>query len=182
MRTSLRRSCNACAKAKHSCDLGTPKCSRCLKRKVTCIYANVPLSSSSTTSSSATEQPARSRSIEKYEVKTYSLKSRDLDSASQDSMELFAPAGNSFDPFDSYPATRLPRVHVQRLIQHCKALSTKFQDGLISDSRTSSLKYLFSILPFGSQHVLKSIHRLLVAIGSCRSSIIPCFYTDGVIR
>ncbi|EWY83780.1 hypothetical protein FOYG_13573 [Fusarium oxysporum NRRL 32931] len=118
MRTSLRRSCNACAKAKHSCDLGTPKCSRCLKRKVTCIYANVPLSSSSTTSSSTPEQPARSRSIEKYEVKTYSLKSRDLDSASQDSMELFAPAGNSFDPFDSYPATRLPRVHVQRLIQH----------------------------------------------------------------
>ncbi|EWZ86251.1 hypothetical protein FOCG_13178 [Fusarium oxysporum f. sp. radicis-lycopersici 26381] len=118
MRTSLRRSCNACAKAKHSCDLGTPKCSRCLKRKVTCIYANVPLSSSSTTSSSTPEQPARSRSIEKYEVKTHSLKSRDLDSASQDSMELFAPAGNSFDPFDSYPATRLPRVHVQRLIQH----------------------------------------------------------------
>ena len=25
-----------------------------------------------------------------------------------------------FDPFDSYPRTRLPRVHVQRLIQHCE--------------------------------------------------------------
>ncbi|OAQ85954.1 C6 zinc finger domain-containing protein [Purpureocillium lilacinum] len=33
-------------------------------------------------------------------------------------MGLLAPADAAFDPFDSYPATRLPRVHVQRLMQH----------------------------------------------------------------
>ncbi|KAG8410836.1 hypothetical protein J3459_016276 [Metarhizium acridum] len=31
---------------------------------------------------------------------------------------LVDPANASYDPFDSYPATRLPRLHVQRLIRH----------------------------------------------------------------
>ncbi|KAK4133224.1 hypothetical protein BT67DRAFT_405294 [Trichocladium antarcticum] len=43
MRQTLRRSCAACAKSKHSCDLGTPRCSRCIKRKAQCLYANQPL-------------------------------------------------------------------------------------------------------------------------------------------
>lgn len=121
MRTSLRRSCNACAKAKHSCDLGTPKCSRCVKRKVTCIYANAPLSSS--TSSTSTPEPSGcGRSVDKSETKRPLLKSRD--GSSDNSMDLLRPPDTSFDPFDSYPSTRLPRVHVQRLIQHCKAILT----------------------------------------------------------
>ncbi|KAJ6438169.1 C6 zinc finger domain-containing protein [Purpureocillium lavendulum] len=33
-------------------------------------------------------------------------------------MGLLAPADAAFDPFDSYPPTRLPRIHVQRLMQH----------------------------------------------------------------
>ncbi|KAF5680077.1 hypothetical protein FHETE_621 [Fusarium heterosporum] len=115
MRTSLRRSCNACAKAKHSCDLGTPKCSRCVKRKVTCTYANAPLSSS-ISSTSPPEPSARGRSIDKSEARRPSLKSRDVSYG--DSMGLLKPPDTSFDPFDSYPSTRLPRVHVQRLIQH----------------------------------------------------------------
>jgi hypothetical protein len=44
MRKTLRRSCDACAKSKLSCDLRTPQCSRCVKRKSTCVYANQPLS------------------------------------------------------------------------------------------------------------------------------------------
>ncbi|KAL2162893.1 hypothetical protein VTH06DRAFT_6729 [Thermothelomyces fergusii] len=56
MRRTLRRSCESCARAKQSCDLGTPCCSHCAKRNL------------------------------------------------------------KFDPFESYPPTRLPREHVQRLI------------------------------------------------------------------
>jgi len=43
MRRTLRRSCAACAKAKHKCDLQTPQCTRCTERKYNCIYANQPL-------------------------------------------------------------------------------------------------------------------------------------------
>lgn len=35
------------------------------------------------------------------------------------SVQLFNQPDASFDPFDSYPSTRLPREHVQRLIYHC---------------------------------------------------------------
>lgn len=82
MRHTLRRSCSACAKSKHSCDLGTPRCSRCVKRKVQCLYANEPLTAP--------------------QKKT-----------------IILPLGTRFssvDPFESYPQTRLPRGHVQRLI------------------------------------------------------------------
>ncbi|SPO00304.1 uncharacterized protein DNG_03149 [Cephalotrichum gorgonifer] len=73
MRQTLRRSCSACARSKHSCDLRTPRCSRCIKRKVECLYANEPLTAA-------------------------------------------VPAAPDRDPFESYPQTRLPREHVQRLI------------------------------------------------------------------
>jgi hypothetical protein len=41
MRKTLRRSCDACAKAKHRCDLLIP-CSRCTERQLRCVYANLP--------------------------------------------------------------------------------------------------------------------------------------------
>ncbi|KAI4597551.1 hypothetical protein KJ359_004253 [Pestalotiopsis sp. 9143b] len=85
MRLTLRRSCDACAKAKHSCDLRTPQCSRCAKRKSQCVYANRPLN-----------PPTRDQAL----------------------MKAPQPERTSFDPFDSYPPTRLPRAHVQRLIHH----------------------------------------------------------------
>jgi hypothetical protein len=40
---TLRRSCNACARAKQSCDLLSSGCSRCLKKGKRCMYANEPL-------------------------------------------------------------------------------------------------------------------------------------------
>ncbi len=92
MRHTLRRSCAACARSKHSCDLGTPRCSRCIKRKVQCVYANEPL----------TAAPA---------VVESGLAMSGLTS------HRFA----SVDPFESYPPTRLPRDHVQRLIHSCKS-------------------------------------------------------------
>ncbi|KAG9252403.1 uncharacterized protein F5Z01DRAFT_226766 [Emericellopsis atlantica] len=95
MRQTLRRSCTACAKYKHSCDLGTPRCSRCIKRRVECHYANTPLT--------APYVPAlrvrRPHSLTPVEGPP------SIDAS-------FA----ALDPFDSYPVTRLPRKHVQRLI------------------------------------------------------------------
>ncbi|KAK4172379.1 hypothetical protein QBC36DRAFT_338018 [Triangularia setosa] len=93
MRHTLRRSCSACAKSKHSCDLGTPRCSRCIKRKVQCFYANEPLTGPPRGPSSTTAPPPSQNTI--------------------------IPLGTRFasvDPFESYPQTRLPREHVQRLI------------------------------------------------------------------
>ncbi|KAK4119212.1 hypothetical protein N657DRAFT_582184 [Parathielavia appendiculata] len=87
MRYTLRRSCTACARSKHSCDLGTPRCSRCVKRQVQCVYANEPLTAPATLDHSGTSAPLTAG-------------------------YRFA----SVDPFDSYPPTRLPREHVQRLI------------------------------------------------------------------
>ncbi|KAF2191369.1 hypothetical protein K469DRAFT_732760 [Zopfia rhizophila CBS 207.26] len=107
MRKTLRRSCDACAKSKLSCDLRTPQCSRCIKRKSACVYANQPLTSS-LTGGTATSSPRTSPEVDGAAVRL-----------STNPMTLFNNPGiQSFDPFDSYPQTRLPRVHVQRLIQH----------------------------------------------------------------
>ncbi|CAO2651657.1 Nn.00g042270.m01.CDS01 [Neocucurbitaria sp. VM-36] len=107
MRKTLRRSCDACAKSKLSCDLRLPQCSRCAKRKTTCVYANQPLTSSPTeetaTSSSGTSSEA--------EVSVVCLSKSPITFPA-------SPGSQSFDPFDSYPQTRLPRAQVQQLIQH----------------------------------------------------------------
>lgn len=94
MRRTLRRSCAACARSKHSCDLGSPSCSRCVKRRVQCIYANEPLT--------ATATPATATDLAR--------------------LSPTLAAGSHFasvDPFESYPQTRLRRDHVQRLIHSC---------------------------------------------------------------
>ncbi|KAG9736486.1 hypothetical protein KCU73_g10233, partial [Aureobasidium melanogenum] len=92
MRRTLRRSCAACARSKYSCDRRTPTCSRCIKRRIQCEYANEPLTAPPTT-----------------------LRS----DAAPSSIVLLLPDTSRFsslDPFDSYPQTRLDRQHVQRLI------------------------------------------------------------------
>ncbi|KAE8409626.1 hypothetical protein BDV37DRAFT_277966 [Aspergillus pseudonomiae] len=95
MRQTLRRSCTACAKSKHSCDLRTPRCSRCIKRNVQCNYANEPLTA-------LPAAPGRGDGGSP----------RPLDGSGA----LTAYRLGSLDPFDSYPQTRLPRERVQRLI------------------------------------------------------------------
>ncbi|KAJ5375103.1 Protein of unknown function DUF3468 [Penicillium concentricum] len=94
MRQSLRRSCAACAKSKSSCDLRTPRCSRCIKRQVECAYANEPSTG-----------PA-----------TPGWQNRESTNPLSGSGTLTNYRFGSLDPFDSYPQTRLPREHVQRLI------------------------------------------------------------------
>ncbi|CAG8904570.1 unnamed protein product [Penicillium egyptiacum] len=94
MRRSLRRSCAACAKSKSSCDLRTPRCSRCIKRQVECAYANEP--------STGPAAPGWQNGA--------------LTSPLDGSGTLTNYRFGSLDPFDSYPQTRLPREHVQRLI------------------------------------------------------------------
>ena len=105
MRRTLRRSCDRCAKAKASCDLRVP-CTRCLKRKATdCVYVNEPLTSTSAGPNTT----------------TYSGNAAN-DGRFVLPFDMFQSTivSNSFDPFDSYPKTRLPRAHVQQLMQHCK--------------------------------------------------------------
>ncbi|KXH50759.1 hypothetical protein CSIM01_01608 [Colletotrichum simmondsii] len=100
MRQTLRRSCAACAKSKHSCDLRTPRCSRCVKRKVLCAYANEPLTAAPAATGSAPGGSATSSP------------GPPLDGSGALTSYRFG----SLDPFDSYPQTRLPREQVQRLI------------------------------------------------------------------
>jgi hypothetical protein len=115
MRKTLRRSCDPCAKSKLRCDLLLPQCSRCLKKspsKLICVYANAPLSSSLTdgfATPSTTPSPESEAIVVQLPPSPEILVSN--------------PGIQSFDPFDSYPQTRLPRAHVQRLIQHCTFLS-----------------------------------------------------------
>jgi hypothetical protein len=121
MRTTLRRSCDACAKAKHSCDLQTPRCSRCTKRKSACVYANEPLTSSRRTHIPPSSTPRSSRVVEKDgEVSSAVVRHGRITSRTpESSVGLLNPVNASLDPFDSYPPTRLPRAHVQLLIHHC---------------------------------------------------------------
>lgn len=127
MRQTLRRSCAACAKSKHSCDLATPRCSRCIiKGKLQCVYANEPL----------TTPPAAPSKT--------SGEALDRSTGTCTGTSTGTLAGyrfSSVDPFDSYPQTRLPRSHVQRLIHSCTCL-------LILCRRrsffTHQLTYLFS--------------------------------------
>ncbi|THY06335.1 hypothetical protein D6D01_09909 [Aureobasidium pullulans] len=95
MRQTLRRSCAACAKSKAKCDLGSPQCSRCIKRHIQCAYANEPLTATLTSAERKAGQP--SRHLQSLNIGRFA----------------------SLDPFDSYPPTRLPREHVQRLIHTC---------------------------------------------------------------
>lgn len=143
MRASLRRSCDGCAKAKHACDLRTPRCSRCVKRQAKCVYANQPLtlsSSASVTPSPSLDTPAQPSepatspattsstvtagswspvSKPEDELSLVVTSSQVTPTYADDSIMLPKSANASLDPFDSYPPTRLPRTHAQRLIYHC---------------------------------------------------------------
>ncbi|KAF8853142.1 hypothetical protein BDZ45DRAFT_598946 [Acephala macrosclerotiorum] len=121
MRATLRRSCNACAKAKQRCDLRIPQCSRCMKRKSSCIYENEPLTSSLHTYDPSSETLGNGKPAirNNFEVSSMAVRNgRITPKFRESSLGMGNPGNASFDPFDSYPPTRLPRVHVQRLIRH----------------------------------------------------------------
>ncbi|TVY14005.1 hypothetical protein LARI1_G008087 [Lachnellula arida] len=122
MRATLRRSCNACAKAKHRCDLRTPHCSRCVKKKFNCIYANEPLTSSPDRNESPPSETSGngwSAVVNGSEVSTMTLRDGPTTPKISDtSVGLLNPGNAYLDPFDSYPPTRLPRATAQRLIHH----------------------------------------------------------------
>ncbi|EQB54849.1 hypothetical protein CGLO_05258 [Colletotrichum gloeosporioides Cg-14] len=101
MRQTLRRSCDTCAKSKHSCDLRTPRCSRCVKRKILCVYANEPLTAPPPPPPTPAAPGPDATGAARHHHGSGALTSYRI---------------GSLDPFDSYPQTRLPREHVQRLI------------------------------------------------------------------
>lgn len=120
MRATLRRSCDSCAKAKNRCDLRTPHCSRCIKKKSNCVYANEPL-----TSFSETLGNSRPGVRDDGGVSSTTIRDRKITSMfSESSVGLLNPANADIDPFDSYPPTRLHRPHVQRLMHHCNSYSS----------------------------------------------------------
>lgn len=162
MRKTLRRSCDACAKSKLACDLRTPRCSRCAKRDSPCVYANQPLSASPTDSTTVPLSKA-SPTDEDASVVMFNN-----------------PAVQSFDPFDTYPQTRLPRPHVQRLIQHCKLCEAQKRHLRVFLTADSSLSHRIPILSIGSRHHVKSIRRVLVAPCSCRSGTLPCVTSNSI--
>jgi hypothetical protein len=115
MRKTLRRSCDPCARSKLRCDLLLPQCSRCQKKsplKTICSYANAPLSSV------LTDNVATFSTSSSPETEIIALQFKSSPKAL-----LSDPGAESFDPFDSCPQTRLPRAHVQHLIQHCTSFS-----------------------------------------------------------
>lgn len=127
MRTTLRRSCNACAKAKLGCDLRIPQCSRCIKRNSKCVYANKPLNSPLDAYASSSEATGYSPLAANNSSEVFSVLPQDGETAtrfSENPAWIRNPATASFDPFDSYPPTRLPRLHVQRLIHRCNSSSS----------------------------------------------------------
>jgi len=122
MRMTLRRSCAACAKAKHGCDLQTPKCSRCVKRNASCIYANEPLTASVAQGGNNGGLLTLSRN-DLVSVSRSPLSSSDGANtllSSSDAPALSMPIGALLDPFDSLPTTCVPRPRVQNLIYLCE--------------------------------------------------------------
>lgn len=150
MRQSLRRSCAACAKSKHSCDLRTPRCSRCIKRKVQCAYANEPLNALSAASGAPGQEIGGLI--------------RPLDGSATGT--LTSHRFGSLDPFDSYPQTRLPREHVQRLIHSCTCSVCTSSIDVVDQGfayQLSSPQDRFPILSSRPERNLKPISHLLVA-------------------
>ncbi|KAH7025667.1 uncharacterized protein B0I36DRAFT_215117, partial [Microdochium trichocladiopsis] len=123
MPVTLRRSCAACARAKHSCDLRTPRCSRCVRRNSPCHYANAPLTATATASGSGSG-PAQAQAL----ALTHRRRPAPVDSpgtasppssstsSSPGVVLLDFGLGAACDPFESYPQIRLPRNVVQRLM------------------------------------------------------------------
>lgn len=136
MRKTLRRSCDPCARSKLRCDLLLPQCSRCQKKsplKTICSYANAPLSSV------LTDNVAKFSTSSSPEADVVALQY-----SSNPGVLLSNPGTESFDPFDSYPQTRLPRALVQRLIQHCTSFPCDTLTSIFKSSFRQSCRQLLS--------------------------------------
>jgi hypothetical protein len=157
MRQTLRRSCAACAKSKSKCDLRMPRCSRCIKRNIQCTYANEPLTATLVVAEHQHRQltmPLRTSEICDF---------------------------GSVDPFDSYPPTRLPREHAQRLIHTCMIhLCEIYRPD--AANQPSPYQDCFPILSLGSGFDLESILGFLVANCARGSSIVPRLATNSMPR
>jgi hypothetical protein len=183
MSITLRRSCAACAKAKLGCDLRTPRCTRCCKRNSRCMYANEPLNSrvAPAENGSPTDDASQMVAIRL----PLPNRNRGDDSSRVTKLPTSVGAG-TFDPFDSYPQTTLPRMQVQSLIYHCNCLIILLKNhNSVSNTRLTNCSFIkncFSILSVRARPNLKSIHYLLVASGSHRSCSFSCHPSNSMSR
>lgn len=67
MARTLQRSCKSCATAKSRCDLRMPRCSRCIRRSISCAYTNEPL----VVSPSPRHGPAQFGALDPFESYPY---------------------------------------------------------------------------------------------------------------
>lgn len=180
MRRTLRRSCAACAKAKHGCDLQTPKCSRCVERKSSCVYANEPLSSI------AGRTPMAGQSSQLATISSRGSKHRAVSTTLSERADYLSPSPllmavetQPIDPFDTYPRINLPRARVQGLIYHC---TTPRLDILLNPQLTlhSFVQYCLSILPMGYKSGYKSLRHIVVAASTFRSGPVSCLSSNCV--
>lgn len=118
---TLRRACSSCAKTKQRCDLGTPRCTRCINRKIECIHMNKP--------STALSPIDRSRI---YPVTTIAQ-----DNAIRHGQSMVCDSLAELDPFDSLPPTRLDKKYARRLIAICTSLSNRHYYGSSIKSSSS---------------------------------------------
>ena len=190
MRMTLRRSCAACAKAKHSCDLQTPKCSRCVKRNFLCIYANEPLTASAAQGGNNGGLPTASRNTPTHVPLVSISRSplRSSDGSNTLSPSLDAPAllmliGAPLDPFDSLPTTCVPRPRVQNLIYLCEQEYTSVILPFDSLGLTfnSPVQDRVSILSSRSRSGLKPVSHFMVASGIERSCFVQCIFANCVV-
>jgi hypothetical protein len=139
MSKTLRRSCAACAKAKHRCDLRTPKCSRCVKRNYDCTYANEPLTSRTSALGSLQIKLQTGHGTNPYTAPAL------LDGATGN-VQAMSFEAHLFDPFDSYPSIKLPRLRIQGLMQHCKSCTMIWLSFNVANLLQSCQKLLSSTI------------------------------------
>ena len=119
-RITLRRSCASCAKAKLSCDLQKPQCKRCFEKKLDCVYANEPLTSTRSDHGPGNgARPLRTSSKSPNNSQLVPMRGNGARiAAERPDVEMLGMG--DVDPFDTFPKTNLPRPMAQRFIHHCE--------------------------------------------------------------
>lgn len=103
------------------------------------MYANEPLNATTSSSSSNTSAPSSRNGVFKRVRTSRSSQNSQLvqipvragsrnGSGSPDVLPLIMAGveAGAIDPFDTYPATNLPRARVQGLIHHCMSCHPRF--------------------------------------------------------
>lgn len=168
---TLRRSCDACAKSKLSCDLRTPQCSRCAKKHTTCVYANQPLTSS------------RPSNVALFH-ETFHEVSGASETSTQSSLLLLRSLTLLWTP--SIPILgRSSHEHMNSgsssTVGHRILPTSSLERSHQLTPTSSPIQNCIPILSPRSRCIFESLHCILVASGPLRSSSLSCISSDSFI-